>query len=95
MLDGLDDIDWSALDGAYGPCTAAPDILRAIASGDPEAAGEGRYEFASSIWHQGTVYPATAEVIPFLVELAITPGVHRRDHLLRTLGALRPRAGRR
>ncbi|GGN07784.1 HEAT repeat protein [Actinoplanes campanulatus] len=88
MLNGIDDIDWFALDGAYGPCTEAPDILRAIASPDPEKAGEGRYDFFSSIWHQNTVYPVTAEVIPFLVELAGTPGVHQRDHLLHALGSL-------
>ncbi|GGN66191.1 hypothetical protein GCM10010112_28350 [Actinoplanes lobatus] len=88
MLNGIDDIDWFALDGAYGPCTEAPDILRAIASPDPEKAGEGRYDFFSSIWHQNTVYPVTAEVVPFLVELAGTPGVHRRDHLLHALGSL-------
>lgn len=88
MLDTLDEIDWSALEGAYGPATETPDILRAIASPDPETAGEGQYEFASSIWHQGTVYPVTVRVVPFLVELATTPGVHQRHHLLHTLGAL-------
>ncbi|WP_328476569.1 hypothetical protein OHA21_22225 [Actinoplanes sp. NBC_00393] len=88
MLIGIDNIDWESLDGAYGPCTEAPDILRAIASPDPEVAGEGRYEFASSFWHQGTVYPVTAEAVPFLIELATTDGVHQRDHLLRLLGAL-------
>ncbi|WP_327002363.1 hypothetical protein OHA72_45720 [Dactylosporangium sp. NBC_01737] len=28
-----------------------------MAGPDLEAAGEGRFEFYSSIWHQGTVYP--------------------------------------
>ena len=88
VLHGIDDIDWSGLDGACGPCTEAPDILRAIASPDAEVADEGRYELFSSIWHQGTVYPVTAEVVPFLVELATTPGVHRREDLLRILGEL-------
>src|SRR5688500_8922275 len=46
------------------------------------------FEFGSSIWHQGTVHPVTAEVIPFLIELATTAGVHRRADLLRILGAL-------
>jgi hypothetical protein len=88
MLEGLDEIDWSVYRGAYGSCTEAPEILRAIADPDPEAAREGRFEFSSSIWHQGTVYPVTAQVVPFLIELASTGGVHQRDHLLRTLGAL-------
>ncbi|MFC6023713.1 hypothetical protein ACFP2T_47120 [Plantactinospora solaniradicis] len=88
MLDGLDDIDWASYDGAYGPCSEAPDILRAMASPDPEVAGEGRFDFASSIWHQGTVYPVTAVAVPFLIELASTPGVDKREHLLRVLGDL-------
>ncbi|GLW30467.1 hypothetical protein [Actinoplanes regularis] len=88
MLNGIDDIDWSALDGAYGPCTEAPSILRDIASPFPETADEGRYELLSSIWHQCSVYPATVAVVPFLIELATTPGVHRRDHLLHILGGL-------
>jgi hypothetical protein len=88
MLDGLDDIDWATHEGAYGPCIEAPDILRDIASPDAETAADGRYEFASSIWHQGTVYPVTVAVLPFVVELATTAGVHKRDHLLRMLGGL-------
>jgi hypothetical protein len=88
VLEGIDDIDWSALGGAYGPCTEAPDILRGLASPFPDVAGEAMFEVGSSIWHQGTVYPVTVEVIPFLVELATTEGVHRRGDLLRTLGAL-------
>ncbi|MET7400550.1 hypothetical protein ABZS66_44440 [Dactylosporangium sp. NPDC005572] len=88
MLAGLTDIDWAAYDGAYGPATEAPGILQAIADPDPEVAGEGRYDFGSSIWHQGTVYPVTVVVVPFLAELATTPGVHRRDHLLYTLGTV-------
>ncbi|WP_203779033.1 HEAT repeat domain-containing protein, partial [Actinoplanes philippinensis] len=86
MLHGIDDIDWSALDGAYGPCTEAPDILRGLASPDPDEAGEAMYELGSSLWHQGTVYPATVEAIPYLIELATTDGVHRRADLLRILG---------
>jgi hypothetical protein len=88
VLIGIDDVDWAALDGAYGPCTEAPGILRGLASSDPDVAAEAVFEFASSIWHQGTVYPVTAEVVPFLIELAVTDGVHRRAGLLRTLGAL-------
>ncbi|MFC4065861.1 hypothetical protein [Actinoplanes subglobosus] len=88
MLEGLGDIDWSAFDGAYGPCAEAPGILRAVADPDPEAAGEGWFEFCSSIWHQGTVYPVTVRAVPFLIELAVTDGVHRRDRLLHALGSL-------
>lgn len=88
MLDGLDEVDWAAHHGAYGAAEDAADILRAIASPDPETADEGRYEFASVLWHQGTVYPVTVVAVPFLVELATSAGVHQRHHLLQLLGAL-------
>ncbi|MEU5947661.1 hypothetical protein ABZ793_19130 [Micromonospora sp. NPDC047465] len=88
MLAGLEEIDWATYEGAYGPAEEAPHILRAIASPDPETAREGRYEFTSSLWHQGTVYPVTVMAVPFLVELATTPGVHQRPDLLHVLGAL-------
>ncbi|WP_186316104.1 HEAT repeat domain-containing protein [Catellatospora sichuanensis] len=88
MLAGLDEIDWSAYEGAYGPATDTPDILRAMADSDPETAREGSYEFHSSIWHQGSVFPVTVVAAPFLVELATTPGVRGRDRHLITLGML-------
>jgi hypothetical protein len=52
VLERLDDMDWSAYDGAYGRCGEAGEILRAIGSPDSQVAGEGRYAFASSLWHQ-------------------------------------------
>ncbi|WP_203829341.1 hypothetical protein [Actinoplanes palleronii] len=88
MTDEWDVIDWARLDGAHGPATEAPAILRAIASPDPEAAGEGRFAFYSSLHHQGSVYPATVAAIPFLADLAMRPGVHGRDELLDSLGLL-------
>ncbi len=36
----------------------------------------------------GRVYPVTVVAVPFLVELATTPGVHEREQLLVTLGML-------
>ncbi|GAB7046530.1 hypothetical protein [Catenuloplanes indicus] len=88
MGNAWDTIDWAAFDGAYGPATETPGILAAIASEDPEVADDGRFEFYSSLHHQGTVYAATVQAVPFLIELAVRPGVHQRDHLLRTVGAL-------
>ncbi|MEN3615258.1 hypothetical protein AAH979_37745 [Plantactinospora sp. ZYX-F-223] len=88
MIKGWDAIDWADYEGAYGPATETPDILRAIASTDPQTAADGRFEFYSSLHHQGTVYPATVLAVPFLVELAGRPGVHGRAELLSTIGQL-------
>ncbi|WP_433789026.1 hypothetical protein [Actinoplanes sp. CA-252034] len=88
MLTGIDEVDWSRYEGAYGPAEDAGEILRAIADPDPSTAGEGREELHSTIWHQGTVYAVTVAAVPFLVELATTDGVHERAELLHTIGGL-------
>ncbi|MEV4709105.1 hypothetical protein [Actinoplanes sp. NPDC049316] len=60
MLDGLDEVDWAALTHAYGPAHDVPELLREAALSD----------LYGRIFHQGTVYTATAAAVPFLVELA-------------------------
>jgi HEAT repeat protein len=69
MLAGLEGIDWAALTHAYGEATDVPGLLRALLSpdsGDRDAAIDALF---GNIWHQGTVYPATAAAVPFLFEL--------------------------
>ncbi len=95
MLEGLDRIDWSQLSHAYGPATDVPGLLRALASEPAEEREEseesdeepGEHEEAlealgCSIWHQGTVYGATAPTVPFLIELVEEPSVPARAELL-------------
>jgi hypothetical protein len=69
MLDGLDAVPWSTLTHAYGSAADLPGILRAVASGEREAVDA----LFGNIWHQGTVYEATAHAVPFLVELLGAP----------------------
>ncbi|ROO87005.1 hypothetical protein EDD29_4593 [Actinocorallia herbida] len=85
-LTGLDDVDWSALDHAYGSADDTPEILRALAAND-EGWSDAAYEYFSAIVHQDTVYPATGRTIPFLVQLALSPSLlpERRLELLRDL----------
>ena len=71
VLEGLDAIDWEKLSHAYGSASDVPDVLRAVAAGDADAL----YELYGNIWHQGTVYEATAHAVPFLYELALHPHV--------------------
>jgi hypothetical protein len=69
VLDNLDNIDWSRVNHAYGPATDLPATLRALASGDKEQRERALWELHGNIWHQGTVYEATALAVPFLLEL--------------------------
>src|SRR5258708_14521335 len=78
MLDDLDSIPWDRLTHAYGSAEDVPDLLRALrtytesAEGDDEEAAS-LWQLFGSIWHQGTVYEATAYAVPFLIELAADP----------------------
>jgi hypothetical protein len=70
VLDGLAEIPWLDLAHAYGSAEDVPGLLRAIASGDAEAASNAVHELFGNIWHQGTVYAATEYAVPFLARMA-------------------------
>ncbi len=65
MLEGLDAIDWTSLEHAYGDASDVPDLLRDL--------GEGRESAFDSLWgnafHQGTRYSVSPVIVPFLVEI--------------------------
>jgi hypothetical protein len=69
MRDNLDTIAWSEIYHAYGPASDVPAILRTLASGGKEQRERALSELHGNIWHQGTVYEATAFAVPFLLEL--------------------------
>lgn len=67
MLEELNSIDWSQLTHCYGSASDIPELLKTIAiKKDWEDALE---KLGSRICHQGTLYEATAFVLPFLVQL--------------------------
>jgi HEAT repeat protein len=88
MLDALDQIEWDQLSHAYGKATDVPDLLRALASDKKEICDDALHQLYSNIWHQGTVYQATAYAVPFLIELLDAPAVLCRAEILALLQAL-------
>lgn len=79
MRDSLDEIDWSALEHAYGSAGDTPGLIRRLRREDwPEAVED----LLTSILHQGSVYSATLAALPYLVEVALDAGAPGR------LGAL-------
>jgi hypothetical protein len=82
MLEGLDDIQWSSLGHAYGSATDVPQLLRDLAQRNAEVREEARDHLYGNLWHQGSVYEATAYAVPFLVELVREPLVQERHELL-------------
>lgn len=82
FLAGIDRIDWSATWDAYGPATKVPQRLRALASPDPEKQDAALDDLCYTIYHQGSVYPASAEAVPFLAEMLRSPRLRRKRPVL-------------
>jgi hypothetical protein len=86
----LDTVDWAALTHAYGSAEDVPDLIRALYSADPEQVDEALGELFSCVLHQGSVYPATIEAVPFLAHAAAHARA-KRDWLLMMLADMTDR----
>jgi hypothetical protein len=88
LFAGLDDIDWHAMQHAYGPADEVPDLLRGLISDDPavrESALDGMY---GAVHHQGDVYDCTIASIPFLLEAVAHPGLPGRGAIVELLASI-------
>ncbi|MFF3849308.1 HEAT repeat domain-containing protein [Streptomyces sp. NPDC002328] len=95
-LDGLDAHPWSSFSHAYGPAEDLPDLLRALVDvdvdvdvdgdADVDEADDALSELYGSVLHQGTVYAASAEAVPFLARIAAAG--HRTAGVLTLLGGM-------
>ena len=90
MLDGLDQVEWSNISHAFGPATNVPWLLRAVAGSDQAARDAAIPELWGTIWHQGTVYEASAYAVPFLARIARQAAMPDSDRamLVALLGAI-------
>jgi hypothetical protein len=71
----LYEVDWSSLKHAHGEASDFPILINAALSDD-----ENDREFAlkllhETIWHQGSIYQATAFAVPFIAELIKSPDI--------------------
>lgn len=88
VLQGLDTVPWADIDHACGSAGDVPDLLRKLLDPDPKVRREALTALDGCVFHQGSRYPATAHVIPFLIEMCANPDVPDRYNLLRFLGSL-------
>ncbi len=88
MLEGLDAINWHGLEHAYGPADDVPGLLRNLASADDQVREGAHYKLYGNLYHQGTIYEATAYAVPFLLELAANESVPDRGWILAYLANL-------
>jgi hypothetical protein len=72
-LEDLDRIGWGEFEHAHGAASDVPGLLRGLASTEWEARQDAYHRLISTIWHQGTVYDATVEAVPFLLTLVNRP----------------------
>ena len=82
LLDGLDDVDWSAIKHSHSTSELFPYYLRQLAQNDSkswDSAIEYIREYSN---HQATIYDVTPHVAPFLIDLLQTLPVSRTPDLL-------------
>ncbi len=85
QLAGVDDEPWADTAGCYDDhVEELPRLLRGLAAPDPLVRAYCLGAVESEIEHQGSLYPATARVIPWLAKLLAHDGVDR-DKLLATI----------
>ncbi|WP_033442411.1 HEAT repeat domain-containing protein [Saccharothrix sp. NRRL B-16314] len=88
LLTGLDDIDWSALEHAYGPAHEVPDLLRGLVSDDPEVRETALDGMYAAVHHQESIYDSTLAAIPFLIRIAGQGGLPGRSDVLELLASI-------
>jgi hypothetical protein len=90
MFGRLDSVPWKELTHAYGSAEDVPGLLRALRTASPDLRGENSplWKLFGNIWHQGTVYEATAYAVPFLIELAADPLTPDRAGILNLLAEI-------
>ncbi|MFD7733239.1 hypothetical protein ACFV6F_22950 [Kitasatospora phosalacinea] len=99
MGEGLDAVDWAALRHHYGSAVDLPELLRACAGDDPEAAEDALSELSNSLFHDGGwICSAAPAALPFVLRTAADAGLAPdvRDQLLELVGGLAadaPRGG--
>ncbi len=88
MLEQLASINWSALSHAYGSAADVPHLLLDLTSSEEQTRESALGTLYTNIYHQGTVYQASAYAVPFLLELLRDETMPEREGLLVLLAHL-------
>ncbi len=87
-LEGINKIDWSKLHHAHGEANDFPVLLFATFS-DNEHDREFAFRLLfETIWHQGTVYEASAQAVPFLFQALESPEMQDKVSMAVLLASL-------
>jgi hypothetical protein len=88
VFSAIDRVPWSKIEHAYGPATDVPDLIRALTSQDEKVRNQAWSELHGNLWHQGTIYEATAHVVPVFLELLERPKALGKNEVLVFLALL-------
>ncbi|HEY0734502.1 MAG TPA: hypothetical protein VGD69_06325 [Herpetosiphonaceae bacterium] len=88
FLAGMTDIHWADLMHAHGAATDVPPLLRALLSHDPDHRDFALKLLFETIWHQGTVYQASAYAVPLLTRLLVHPETPNKPGIIYLLASL-------
>lgn len=88
MFEELNAIPWAELSHAYGSAEEVPVWLRQLTSDDEQVRQQAMGKLGSSIYHQGSLYPATAYAVPYLIALLQEPTVQGKEAILGLLNAI-------
>jgi hypothetical protein len=88
FLAGINDINWSQLGHAYGEATDVPPLLRALLSRNHDHREFALLLLFQTVWHQGTVYSASAHTVPFLIRLLPHQETPNKAGILHLLASL-------
>jgi len=69
LLSVINKVPWSKIEHAYGPAIDVPDLVCALISSDTKIRNDAWYKLHGNLWHQGTIYEATAYAVPIFLEL--------------------------
>ena len=78
----LDEIEWKDLEHAYGDASDVPGLIHDLGSTDRKVFDAAIYELFGNVWHQGTVYEATVQALPFFLELLRSQSVLDLDPII-------------
>lgn len=88
MLEGLEKIPWYRLSHAYDDATNVPEAIRNLANNDEEKYEQSMEVLWNHLYHQGTIFEATAYAVPFLIELLQEPSCQKKADILHYLAHL-------
>ncbi len=85
---GLDKIEWSRAQHAYGPASDVPALLRAALSPAREEREIATAALFGELCHQGSVYEASALAVPFLFRMLEYPDTPDKTTIAALLASL-------